>query len=71
MKMCSDCNVQMIENIPVEGQHLFELGSSGASRIELRVPSSGLLAHKLRLQSRLCPQCGKVELYVDVNELRK
>ena len=70
MKICSDCNVQMIENIPVEGQQRFEVGASGSSRIELRVPGSGLLARKVQLKSRLCPQCGKVELYVDTNNLR-
>ncbi len=70
MKICSDCNVQMIENIPVEGQHLFEVGASGSSRIELRVPGSGIFARKVELKSRLCPQCGKVELYVDTNDLR-
>ena len=79
MKMCSDCNVVMIDNCEFEGQLKFKLGADGESRVSLRVPTGknatflGLpiaVRKDASLRGRMCPNCGKVELYVDLNELR-
>ena len=37
MKKCSDCNVEMIDNCVIEGQHPFEIGVDGRVDISLNV----------------------------------
>ena len=79
MKMCSDCNVVMIDNCELEGQLKFKLGADGESRVSLTVPTGenaslfGLpidVRKEACIRGRMCPNCGKVELYVNLNELR-
>lgn len=81
MKKCSDCNIEMINNAEVTGQHPFELGSDGRSDLYIsyvdgKVELKGLFG-KVRtednyceysIKARVCPKCGKVELYIDFNE---
>ena len=78
MKKCSECNIEMIDNCVVEGQHPFELGSDGESDIFVHIPTNekgsflGIKYDKtinLLVKARVCPKCGKVELYVDSDEL--
>ncbi len=77
MKKCSDCNVEMIDNCIIEGQHPFELGADGRTDISLHVPTgekASILGikydkvDKMKLKARFCPNCGKVELYVNPSE---
>ena len=77
MKVCNDCNVEMIENCKLTGQHAFEVGPDGKSHISIAIPTgegTNLLGinvaamDKKRLKARVCPKCGKVELYVDFND---
>lgn len=70
MKKCNDCNVEMLENIRIEGQHPFELGSSGSSDIEIIIHGKNIFAKTLSVKCRVCPNCGKVELYVDKEKLQ-
>ena len=79
MKKCNDCNVEMIENCIIEGQHPFELGVDGRTDISLHIPTNeqgsflGIKYEKqkeLPLKARVCPKCGKVELYVNKDELQ-
>ena len=80
MKKCRDCDIEMI-NAQVSGQHPFELGADG--RVDLSISySNGTKVGKnlfrktvtyddeeeRELKARLCPKCGKVELYVDLLE---
>ena len=76
MKKCSDCNVEMIDNCVIEGQHPFEIGVDGRVDVSLHVPTGeqgSILGikydkvDKMDVKARYCPQCGKVELYVDLN----
>ena len=78
MKKCSDCNVEMIEDCVIDGQHPFELGVDGEVDISVHIPTNekasflGIKFDKnisLNVKARVCPQCGKVELYVDPKEL--
>lgn len=78
MKKCNDCNVEMIENAKIEGQHPFEVGVDGRTDISIHIPTGeqgsflGIKFNKeniLKPLARVCPKCGKVELYVDVDKL--
>ena len=77
MKKCSECNIDMINNCVIQGQHPFELGVDGRTDISIHVPTNekgsflGIKYDKtinLKLKARVCPKCGKVELYVDLND---
>ena len=72
MKKCSDCNVEMIEGCKIEGQHPFELGADGRTDISIHVPTGekskffGItydVTNRHELKARMCPKCGKIELY--------
>ena len=75
MKKCNDCNIEMIDNCIVEGQHPFEVGTNGRTDISIHIPTNekgnflGVEYDKkisLPLKARVCPNCGKVESYVDL-----
>jgi len=77
MKKCSECNVEMLENGYISGQHPFEVGVDGRTDIKIHIPTSeeesffGIKYNKEIVKEpkvRICPKCGKVELYVDINE---
>ena len=77
MKKCNDCNVEMIEDCIIEGQHPFEIGSDGRTDISIHIPTGekgkffGVEYNKtkaLRLKARICPSCGKIELYANMHE---
>lgn len=78
MKKCTDCNVEMIENARIEGQHPFEVGVDGKTRISIHIPTGeqgsflGLKynkENKIEPSVRVCPSCGKIELYIDKDKL--
>lgn len=78
MKKCSDCNVEMIDNCKIEGQHPFEVGVDGRTDISIHIPTGekgsflGLKydkVNKVKPLARICPNCGKVEFYVNKEEL--
>lgn len=75
MKKCNECNVLMINNCKIEGQHPFEIGTDGSSDISLIIPINekdsflGMKYDKIiekQLYARFCPNCGKVEFYINV-----
>ncbi len=80
MKKCLDCDVEMIEDVEVFGQHPFEIGVDGESEMFIKYKGdmrqvSGLFGIKVNtndyeapLKARMCPKCGKVELYANLNE---
>lgn len=72
MKKCEQCNVEMIENIKIEGQHPFELGVDGKSNLRILYNDGNhILSRMIDIKPRLCPNCGKVELYIDPSKLNK
>ena len=77
MKKCSECNVEMIEDCIIEGQHPFELGVDGRTDITIHIPTGkkgnilGIKFDKVEekpLKARICPNCGKIELYADIDK---
>ena len=81
MFKCERCNIEMIENAEIKGQHPFELGVDGRSNIFVSFTNGkkevkGIFGKvkeqenycRNELKARVCPKCGKVELYVDINE---
>ena len=80
MKKCNECNIEMIENCIIEGQHPFEIGVDGRTDISVHIPTNeqgsfiGIKYEKkieLQLKARVCPTCGKVEPYVNVSKLNE
>jgi len=77
MKICKDCNVEMLDNGELKGQHPFEIGVEGESDISVTIPSPekgaffGIKYNKSiekRVKVRVCPKCGKLELYIEINK---
>ena len=77
MKKCSDCNVEMIDNCRVDGQHAFEIGEDGRSDLFLKISTGekssfiGIpfdVMNNYKIKARVCPKCGKVEMYVNLQE---
>lgn len=64
--VCDRCNVGMIENVKIEGQHPFELGSDGTSYLKVYTKTKGIFLKPNQVKCRMCPKCGKIELYIDV-----
>lgn len=77
MKKCLDCNFYMRE-ASIDGQHPFEIGVDGKTDIHVHIPTGekgsflGMEIDKTitkELKARVCPKCGKVELYVETTNL--
>lgn len=81
MKKCSDCNIEMIENAKITGQHPFEIGVDGESNILISFVNGkkevkGFLGKvkekenycQYELKARVCQNCGKVEMYINLDE---
>ena len=73
MKKCNDCNVEMIEGVEVFGQQHFEIGPESQSTIYLNIPTGKKFlgfdrTTRVEPLARICPKCGKVELYVNIEE---
>ncbi len=77
MKKCLDCDFYMRE-AKIDGQHPFELGADGRSNIRVHIPTgekTTLLGLELdntikaEVKARVCPKCGKVELFVNTSDL--
>lgn len=80
MKKCTECNVEMFENGTIEGQHPFEIGMDGHTDIRVSIPTdekTSFLGLKLdkritaRPKVRICPNCGKIELYIDPEDIKE
>lgn len=75
MKKCNECNVLMIDNCKIVGHHPFTIGITNSSIISLSIPTdekSSFLGMEYdeniskQLYARVCPNCGKVEFYINV-----
>ncbi len=79
MKKCNDCNCEMIENCSISGKHPFESDFRQRVDISVNIPTGqknsflGIpyeSSNRCALKARVCPQCGKVELYADFGQQR-
>ena len=75
MKKCKDCNIEMIEDTNLHTDYVG--GVSYEEQIFLdyndEINGSKVLfgnkkISKRRLKARVCPNCGNVELYVDLKK---
>ena len=73
MKKCSDCNVEMIEDTNLHIDYVGGVKFEEQIFLDYKDDENG---HKMlfgnkkvskkRVKARVCPNCGKVELYVDL-----
>ena len=63
---CDRCNVGMIEDLKIEGQHPFEIGIDGSSELLVYTKGKSIFMKSNEVKCRMCPKCGKVELYIDI-----
>ena len=79
MKKCSDCNCDMIENCTISGEHPYEVSVDKRVDISVNIPTGQKAsflgvqyetANRYGLKARVCPQCGKIELYADFTQRR-
>lgn len=75
MKKCNDCNIEMVEGLNLHTDYVG--GASMEDRIYIeyydeKYGTTTLFSNKKtsirRVKGRVCPTCGKVELYVDIIE---
>lgn len=84
MKKCNDCGIEMIEDAEITGQHPFEIGVDGSSDIFISFVNGKKEVTNLfgktkekkiycesKLKARICPNCGKVEMYINTNDIKK
>lgn len=57
MKICSKCNSELIDNLEVTAQGVYEVGISYKKKISSN--------HRAKLKSTLCSHCGDVSFYLD------
>lgn len=79
MKKCSDCNCEMIDDCPITGKHPYVSDFRQRVDISVSIPTGqknsfpGIpceAADRCELKARVCPKCGKVELYADLSQQR-
>lgn len=73
MKKCLDCNEYMRE-ARITGSHPHEKGLDGRTNLKVHIPTGekgeilGMSIDKsitAPLKARICPKCGKIQLFVD------
>ena len=74
MKKCKDCNVEMIEGSSLHTEYVGGIKYEEQIFLDYDDEQNGtkmLFSNKKmskkRIKARICPKCGLVELYVDLN----
>ncbi len=72
MKKCNDCNIEMIEDASLHTDYVGGVSFEEQIYVDYEDEENGhkmLLGNKKmsikRVKARVCPKCGKVELYVN------
>lgn len=71
MKNCSDCNVYMIEGLGIRADESISIDN--AYRLYIVENENSYYGKRLsekEIKCRICPICGKIELYIDPNILK-
>lgn len=75
MKKCSDCNTLMIENGVIHTNYVGGVSLQEQIYVDYEDEVNGVESlldgkkySKKNVKARICPNCGKVELYVDINK---
>ena len=73
MKKCKDCNIEMIEDTNLHTDYVGGVKFEEQIYVDFNDEVNGvkpLLKKKIistqRVKARVCPNCGQVELYVDL-----
>ena len=69
MKKCSDCNVEMIEGYGIRADEKVSIDNK--YRLYITKNDTAYYGRRLfdtEVKCRICPECGKVELYVVPNK---
>lgn len=76
IKKCDDCGNLMINNCEVEGKHPYEVGVDSRTDLRVFIPTGEVLNFLGRnvpkrvsysMKARVCPVCGKIDLYADIS----
>lgn len=74
MKICKDCNIEMIEGKNLHTDYVGGVKYEEQIFLDYEDEKNGYKElfgdnkiSKKRLKARVCPNCGKVEMYVDIN----
>lgn len=76
MKKCNECNCDMIDNCSIKGKHPFEIDVKERVDLSIHIPTGekrsflGIpydVSNQFGLKARICPKCGKIELYAELN----
>ena len=79
MKKCDDCGCEMIENCSLSGKHPYEVDVKQRVDISVNIPTGektnflGIpceVSNRYGVKARVCPRCGKIELYADFSQRR-
>ena len=75
MKICKDCNVEMIEDTNIHTDYVGGVDFETQIYLDYADDENGskmLFSNKKvsrkKVKARVCPKCGKVELYVDLEK---
>lgn len=75
MKKCSDCNIEMIEETSLHTNYIGGAHYDEQIYVDFEDEKNGhkeLLSDRKmsrkRVKARVCPECGKMELFIDLNE---
>lgn len=66
MKKCVSCDVEMIDNCDIADSN----NSFLRTYISICSPENEFPNYET-LKARICPKCGKIELYIELNENNK
>lgn len=66
MKKCSDCNIEMIDSLGIRADEQVSIDNMFKLYI-IKNPEDyyGRRVSEHEVKCRICPECGKVELYID------
>ena len=73
MKKCSECNVEMVEGLGIRSEDPVDVENNHRLYIVTREDDyyARRISHKHNVRCRICPNCGKVELFINPEDLRK
>lgn len=71
MKKCKDCNVEMLEDLGIRADEQTSIDNMFRLYI-IKKPRDyyGKRISKDEVKCRICPECGKVELYINPDNLK-
>lgn len=78
MKKCNECNCDMIEDCFIKARPTYDVDVRKSIRISVYVPTGETGSflgipyndgNQYEIKARVCPKCGKIELFADFNNV--